>query len=131
MELFESTESKAEKMAAVPRPGEYKVEDTSEVKEAGGLLVRDFEELEGGKYKAARGLIDRDLVRLPAGAVVTVEKVFADRSGKGLALAPDGYGIISIKGYHGDILKGCVNMSYLSKAPTASALGDLRQELEG
>ncbi len=116
----------------VPLPGPYKVKDTPEVKDAGGLRLREIVLDAETKNEAGAVVIEDKVVRIPAGASITVERVFYSKKER----AP--FGIVTFN-YHNDYkstdvaLKGCVNMNYLEKAQTASAedpLQKMRMELQ-
>lgn len=116
----------------VPRPGPYKVKDTPEVKDAEGLKLRRIVADAERKDEAGDGIVHDKVVRIPAGASITVERVFYSKTQK----AP--FGIVTFN-YHNDVknidtpVKGCVNMNYLEKAAVAEVadpLQKMRAELQ-
>lgn len=117
----------------VPRPGPYKVKDTPEVKDAGGLKLREIVLDAAKKDEAGEGMIQDKVVRIPAGASINVDRVFYSKREK----AP--FGIVSytyINEYKGGqtvVLQGCVNLNYLDKEVVAVAedpLQKMRMELQ-
>lgn len=116
----------------VPQPGPYKVKDTPEVKDAGGLELREIVLDTAAKNEAGEGMIQDKVVRIPAGASIHVERVFYSKKEK----AP--FGIVTFT-YHNDVnnidtpVKGCVNMNALNKAAIAEVadpLQKMRMELQ-
>jgi hypothetical protein len=126
-ESYHSPESRE-----VPRPGPYKVKDTPEVKDAGGLKLREIVLDEKKGNEAGEGIVHDKVVRIPAGASINVERVFYSKRVE----AP--FAIVTFT-YHNAVknidtaVKGCVNMNYLEKAAVAEAadpLQKMRMELQ-